>query len=79
MAKIREYLVQMIAEVCKPDPVDLSDHGRPLLDSGLDSLDYASVLMDIEDHFKISVSDDDLEQLGSIDAIVTYVEQRTGV
>ena len=76
MAKVREYLVQMITGVCRGHPVDLSDHSRPLLDSGLDSLDYATVLMDVEEHFKISVSDEDLEQVGSIDAMVTFIETR---
>jgi acyl carrier protein len=76
MAKVREQLVKMIGDVCRPHPVDLSDHGRPLLDSGLDSLDYASVVMAIEDNFKIEVPQADVEKLGSIDAMVTYIEAR---
>ena len=79
MANVREYLVHLITQICRGHPVDLSDHGRPLLDSGLDSLDYATVLMGIEEHFKISVSDEDLEQVGSIDAIVTFIETRAGI
>jgi acyl carrier protein len=78
MASVREYLVKMITEVCRPHQVDLSDHSLSLFDSGLDSLDYTSVLMEIEDHFKIQVFDEDLEQLGSIDSLVTYLEPRIG-
>ena len=78
MTTVREYLVKMITDACQPHPVDLSDHSKPLFDSGLDSLDYTSVLMEIEDHFKVQVFDEDLEQLGSIDAIVAYLEARTG-
>ena len=78
MATVREDLVKLITAVCQPHPVDLSDHGRPLFDSGLDSLDYTSVLMEIESRFKVQVFDEDLEQLGSIDAIVAYLEARTG-
>jgi acyl carrier protein len=74
MADVREYLVEMISRVCSPEPVNLSDHSRPLLDSGLDSLDVASVLMAIEDHFRITIADDDIHRLGTIDALVAYVE-----
>jgi acyl carrier protein len=78
MATVREHLVQMITEVCRPHPVDLSDHGRPLLDIGLDSLDYTSVLMAVEDYYKVEISDLDLEQLGSIDGLVTFIEAQAG-
>jgi len=76
VAEVREVLVEMIVDVCRPDPVDLSNHGRPLFECGLDSVDFASVLMAIEDRFKVSVSDKDLERLGSIDEMTAFVEER---
>jgi len=78
MVNLRDAVVEMVRDVCRPDPVDLSDHARPLLDSGLDSLDFASVLMAIEDRFNVVVAEEDLEQLGTIDKIVHYVEERSG-
>ena len=79
MAEMREVLVEIITDVCRPDPVDLSDHGRPLFDCGLDSVDFASVLMAVEDRFKVSVSELDLERLGSIDGMVTFLKEQQGV
>jgi acyl carrier protein len=76
VAEVREFLVEIITDVCRPDPVDLSDHGRPLFECGLDSVDFASVLMAVEDRFKVSVGDQDLERLGSIDGMTAFVEER---
>jgi len=76
VAKVREVLVEIITDVCQPDPVDLSDHARPLFECGLDSVDFASVLIAIEDRFKISVSEQDLERTRSIDGMTAFVEER---
>jgi acyl carrier protein len=76
MASVREKVVEMVYEVCRPERPDLTDSSRALLSNGLDSLDFASLLMAIEDSFKISVSDADLEKLASIDDIVKFVEER---
>jgi acyl carrier protein len=77
VAEVRDLLVEIINEVCRPDPSrDLSNHARPLFDSGLDSMDFASILMEIEDRFKVSISEDDLERVGSIDGITAFIEER---
>jgi acyl carrier protein len=76
MSAVREKVVELVCEVCRPDRPDLSDSGRSLLSSGLDSLDFATLLMAIEDHFKVPVDDSDLEKVASIDDIVKFVEER---
>jgi acyl carrier protein len=77
MASVREKVVELVYDVCRPDKPDLSDSSRPLLAAGLDSLDFASLLMAVEDHFKLSVGDKDLEKLATIDNIVKFVEEQT--
>jgi acyl carrier protein len=77
MSNIRETVVQTIYDVCRPERPDLSDHARPLLDCGLDSLDFSSVLMAIEDSFQISIAEEDLPSVGTIDRMVYYIEERT--
>ena len=80
MAEVRDVLVEIITDVCRPDPTrDLSNHARPLFECGLDSMDFASILMEIEDRFKVSISEDDLERVGSIDSITALVEERLSV
>ncbi len=79
MTSIRDQLVSIICEVCRPDLPDLSDESKPLLQCGLDSLDFASVLMAMEDRFGLTIGDDDLDRLGSLKQIVAYLEQRVPV
>jgi acyl carrier protein len=74
MSKIHDQVIDTIYQVCRPDRPDLSDPKRPLLSSGLDSLDFASLMMALEDRFSIIVKEEDLSQMASVDAIVKYVE-----
>ena len=52
MATLKEQIVALIGTVCNTSQLDLSDLDKPLLESGLDSLDYVSVLMAIEDKYE---------------------------
>jgi acyl carrier protein len=77
VAEVRDVLVEIISDVCRPDPSrDLSNHARSLFECGLDSMDFASVLMEIEDRFKVAISEDDLERVGSIDGMTVLIEER---
>ncbi|PWT82552.1 MAG: hypothetical protein C5B58_08035 [Acidobacteria bacterium] len=76
MDSVRDKVVKLVFEVCRPSRPDLSDPSRALLTVGLDSLDYATLLMAIEDSFDVKVPDADLEKVISLDDIVKYVEER---
>jgi acyl carrier protein len=78
MTTIRDHVVSLIFEACQPHHPDLSDHSRALLDSGLYSLDYTKVLMAVEDHYKIAIADKELDAFGSVDKIVSYLEEQVG-
>jgi acyl carrier protein len=78
MDPVREKVVELVFKVCQPSHPDLSDPSRPLLTVGLDSLDFATLLMAVEDSFKVKVVDADLEKVISLDDIVKYVEERKG-
>ena len=78
MDSVREKVIELVLKACRPSQPDLSDPSRPLLTSGLDSLDFATVLMAIEDSFNVKVSDADLEKVISLNDIVKYVEERKG-
>jgi acyl carrier protein len=76
MDSVREKIVELVFKVCRPARPDLSDPKRALLTVGLDSLDFATLLMEVEDSFKVKVPDEDLEKVVSLDDIVKYVEER---
>ena len=81
MATLKEQIVALIGTVCNTSQLDLSDLDKPLLESGLDSLDYVSVLMAIEDKYEdeiegLSFSSVDIENIQTVNAILAYMERQ---
>lgn len=74
MSTIRNEVIAVINDVCRPEKPELGDGSRSLLDSGLDSLDFATVMMALEDKYGVAISEDDLEKLRSLNAIVAFIE-----
>ena len=76
MSETHTVVINTINDVCRPERPDLTDHDKPLLAADLDSLDFASVLMALEDEFKVSFADVDLETVASINKLVAYIDAR---
>jgi len=77
--QLEKEIVDLINTVCKTLESDLTDLNRPLLESGLDSLDYVSVLMAIEDKYEfeekgLTFSTVDIEKIQTVNAIVAHME-----
>lgn len=45
---------------------------------GLDSLDQFEIVMHLEEEFGIEIPDEDAENLGTIDAMVAYIDKVKG-
>ena len=76
MTDVRQFVIQTIQEVCRPERPDLSDYDKPLLGDAIDSLDFATVLLAIEDEYDLSISEDEVEGLNSINKLVAFVKAR---
>jgi acyl carrier protein len=76
MSELQQEIVAVINAVIRPEVLDTSDDTRPLIELGLDSLDYATVLMALEDKYGLNIDEDDLENLGSLWQIVEYISKR---
>ena len=76
MTELQQEIVAVINSVIRPEVFDTSDDARPLMELGLDSLDYATVLMALEDQYGVSIGEDDLEKLGSLREITDYLAPR---
>ena len=79
VTQVKNELVELIQTVCTTTKPNLTDLDRPLLESGLDSLDYVSVLMAIEDKYNFSDKDltfasVDMEDIQSVNAIIAHME-----
>lgn len=57
-----------------PEIVELD---RPLLDSGIDSLDFANFLLGLEERYGIKISDKEMESLIDMNDVIRFVNERT--
>ncbi len=70
--KIRSILAEQFSE--DEDSITMSTDLAE--DLGADSLDFADVLMAIEDEFEVEVLDEDLESIKTVGDIVEYIENK---
>jgi acyl carrier protein len=73
MANIREKLVDILAEYKNVDPSEIKTD-LPFTELGLDSLDVAELVMQIEDDLGVSLEMS--AQYNTIDKLAAYIEQQ---
>ncbi len=78
MSEIREQIVSLIAEVNPSVTVAPEDDTKLLFDFGLDSLDHATILLELEEAYGFKVPDEETENLITIQAIADFVARSTG-
>ena len=76
MSSVREEIMEIIMVSSKPRIPDLSDEDRSLFEVGIDSLDYASAIMGIEEKYNLEISEEDVEGLTSLNDIIRFVERQ---
>ena len=72
--KVVEYITQQL-------PVKASDvkpESRLVEDLGADSANMMMLIMDLEAEYDMTVEDDMLSQIKTVDDIVKYIEKRVG-
>lgn len=75
MSDVRSRIVEIINEICHPDQPSLSDPSGPLIGRDIDSLDFASMLMAVEDEYGITIGESSIEHVGTLDSLVVFVEK----
>tara|TARA_R100000234_G_scaffold118620_1_gene99465 strand:+ start:105 stop:338 length:234 start_codon:yes stop_codon:yes gene_type:complete len=72
---IKEQVYKSIASVLEVAEEDIKDDSHLVEDLGADSLDTVQLVMEIESVFDMEISDDDAEELVSVEKIVNYLEE----
>lgn len=70
--KVKEIIIEQLditEEECVPDAAFIDDLGA-------DSLDIVELIMAMEDHFGLEISDDDLEKIRTVGDITGYIKER---
>jgi acyl carrier protein len=72
MASIEE-VTALFKKACPSIEFSAGDEERPLKDLGVDSLDMANALLEVQERFGVVVPDEEMGNLQTISAITTYV------
>ena len=72
---IQEKIIEMLAEKVDCDPAEISEE-TAFADLGIDSLDVAELVMNLEDEFDIEMEMD--QSLTTVGAVVARIEEIKG-
>ncbi len=71
--KVNDILINSIGI----EESEISEEANLIKDLGIDSLDYAELVMEFEQNFEIKIPDTDAEQLGTVGQIYAYIEKHS--
>ena len=75
-AEIQEKLVEIVKQE-KNIADELLKPETPLAEAGIDSLDSLTILFAIEEHFHISIPDDEARAVKTFSDLIDIIEKRT--
>lgn len=74
--EIMARVTNVIVEVLKVNPEDITTDSKYKEDFGADSLDTVTLLMELEDEFKTTVSDEEASELVTVGATVDFITKK---
>ncbi len=74
---VREKVIGIIREQLGQDKGTITDETHFINDLGADSLDTVELVMELEDEFGISISDEEAEKIQTVGDAVKYIETHT--
>jgi len=75
MAVIDE-LKELVAKKLSVDISQVTPDAKFQDDLGADSLDLVELVMDLEEHFKIEISDEESQNFKTVSDVVRYIESK---
>jgi acyl carrier protein len=73
--KISNQVVDMLLRQLRKKPGDINPTMRIKEDLGADSLDVVEILMNIEDKYGISISDEALNEIKTVGDLINFVDK----
>jgi len=77
MSDIQEKVTQILVEKIGIAPTEATLDANIIKDLGIDSLDYAEIVMEFEQTFEIRIPDNDAERLQTLGQAVSYISEKT--
>ena len=73
---IVERVTKVIAETLNIDRAKITRESRFVEDLGADSLDRMTLVMQLEEEFKASITDEEAKELASVGAVVDFIVKK---
>lgn len=76
MKEISKKVKQILVDKLGIEPTQITDDANLVRDLGVDSLDYAELVLEFEQTFDIRIPDDDAELLNTVSEAVKYISDK---
>ncbi len=76
MEEVNEKIKHILVDKLGLAETEITPDANLVKDLGIDSLDYAELVMEFEQTFDIRIPDEDAEQLSTVDSAVKYVNSK---
>ncbi len=76
MNKINQTITNILVEKLGIAPTEITPEANFMKDLGIDSLDYAELVMELEQAFNITIPDSDAEKIKTVGQAVSYVDEK---
>lgn len=76
MKDINQTITDILVEKLGIAPTEITPEANFMKDLGIDSLDYAELVMELEQAFNITIPDNEAEKLKTVDQAVAYVQEK---
>lgn len=73
---IQTKITQILVDKLGIAETEVTEDANFVKDLGIDSLDYAELVMEFEQTFDIRIPDEDAEQLQTINQAVNYIDKK---
>ena len=75
---IIDELKDLVAKKLSVDASQVTPEAKFTDDLGADSLDLVELVMELEEHFEIEISDEDSQNFQTVSDVAAYIESKKG-
>ena len=73
---VRTKVISLVAERMGVEPDQVSENTHFVNDLQSDSLDMAELVIDLEEEFKLSISDEEAQKIETVGQAIKYIEEK---
>lgn len=76
MKEINQTITDILVEKLGIAPTEITPEANFMKDLGIDSLDYAELVMELEQAFNITIPDSEAEKIKTVEQAIAYVQEK---